>query len=79
MESCPGKENEVYFSSIGSEGLEVFQQDAVQLLARRALDICRRAAEMAEAAGKERIGLSHVTAAYQEMFTSPKIQAIRSE
>jgi len=70
------------------EGLEVFQQDAVQLVARkvaslsgdarRALDICRRAAEMAEAAGKERIGLSHVTAAYQEMFTSPKIQAIRS-
>merc|ERR1719187_2878300 len=46
--------------------------------ARRALDICRRAAEMAEAGGKERIGLSHVTAAYQEMFTSPKIQAIRS-
>ena len=33
---------------------------------------------MAEARGKERIGLSHVTAAYQEMFTSPKIQAIRS-
>ena len=70
------------------EGLEVFQQDAVQLVARkvaslsgdarRALDICRRAAEMAEAGGKERIGLSHVTAAYQEMFTSPKIQAIRS-
>ena len=69
------------------EGLEVFQQDAVQLVARkvaslsgdarRALDICRRAAEMAEAAGKERIGLGHVTAAYQEMFTSPKIQAIR--
>merc|ERR1712130_811286 len=69
------------------EGLEVFQQDAVQLVARkvaslsgdarRALDICRRAAEMAEAAGKERIGLGHVTAAYQEMFTSPKIQASR--
>ena len=70
------------------EGLEVFQQDAVQLVARkvaslsgdarRALDICRRAAEMAEAGGKERIGLGHVTAAYKEMFTSPKIQAIRS-
>ena len=69
------------------EGLQVFQQDAVQLVARkvaslsgdarRALDICRRATELAEAAGETRIGLKHVTAAYQEMFTSPKIQAIR--
>jgi origin recognition complex subunit 1 len=69
------------------EGLHVFQQDAVQLVARkvaslsgdarRALDICRRATELAEAAGETRIGLRHVTAAYQEMFTSPKIQAIR--
>merc|ERR1711936_792363 len=43
------------------EGLEVFQQDAIQLVARkvaglsgdarRALDICRRATEMAEAQG----------------------------
>jgi origin recognition complex subunit 1 len=65
----------------------VFQQDAVQLVARkvaslsgdarRALDICRRATELAEGAGKASIGLKHVTAAYQEMFTSPKVQAIR--
>merc|ERR1719357_722442 len=70
------------------EGLEVFQQDAVQLVARkvaslsgdarRALDICRRATEMAEVAGQEKIGLGHVTAAYKEMFSSPKIQAIGS-
>ena len=33
---------------------------------------------MAEASGQSRIGLKHVTQAYQEMFTSPKIQAIRS-
>jgi len=69
-------------------GLQVFQQDAVQLVARkvaslsgdarRALDICRRATEMAESSGQTKIGLKHVTAAYQEMFTSPKIQAIRS-
>ena len=63
------------------EGLQVFQQDAVQLVARkvaslsgdarRALDICRRVTEMAEAAGEARIGLKHVTAAYQEMFIRP--------
>ena len=46
--------------------------------ARRALDICRRATEMAEAAGKERIGMEHVTRAHKEMFSSPKILAIRS-
>merc|ERR1719339_339917 len=70
------------------EGLSIFQQDAIQLVARkvaslsgdarRALDICRRATEMAEAAGKERIGMEHVTRAHKEMFSSPKIQAIRS-
>lgn len=70
------------------EGLQVFQQDAIQLVARkvaglsgdarRALDICRRATEMAEAQGQKMIGLLHVTKAHQEMFSSPKIVAIRS-
>merc|ERR1719153_1032180 len=70
------------------EGLEVFQQDAIQLVARkvaglsgdarRALDICRRATEMAEAQGLKMIGMKHVTMAHQEMFSSPKIMAIRS-
>ena len=70
------------------EGLSIFQQDAIQLVARkvaslsgdarRALDICRRATEMAEAGGRERIKLEDVTRAHQEMFSSPKILAIRS-
>jgi len=70
------------------EGLQVFQQDAIQLVARkvaslsgdarRALDICRRATEMAEAGGSAKIGVGHVSRAHQEMFTSPKILAIRS-
>jgi len=69
------------------EGLQVFQQDAIQLVARkvaglsgdarRALDICRRATEMAEAQGQKMIGMMHVTKAHQEMFSSPKILAIR--
>jgi len=70
------------------EGLEVFRADAIQLVARkvaslsgdarRALDICRRATEMAESEGATQIGLQHMTRAHQEMFTSPKILAIRS-
>jgi len=70
------------------EGLQVFKQDAIQLVsrkvaslsgdARRALDICRRATEMAEVAGEDKIGVGHVTRAHMEMFSSPKILAIRS-
>jgi len=70
------------------EGLKVFQDHAIQLVARkvaslsgdarRALDICRRATEMAEIAGQEKIGVQHVTKAHMEMFSSPKILAIRS-
>ena len=69
------------------EGLTIFKEDAIQLVARkvaslsgdarRALDICRRATEMAEIAGKDKIGMEHVTRAHQEMFSSPKILAIR--
>ena len=73
-------------------GLKVFDEDAVQLAARkvaavsgdarRALDICRRAVELAEAeaelAGRAvLVGMTHVATALQEMFTSPKIVAIR--
>ncbi len=53
--------------------------------ARRALDICRRATEIAEgaAASKKKasssgiVGMSHVDEAVQEMFCSPKIVAMR--
>jgi len=70
------------------DGLDVFHKDAIQLVARkvaglsgdarRALDICRRATEMAESEGKQLVGMLHVNNAYQEMFSSPKIVAIRS-
>ena len=51
--------------------------------ARRALDICRRATEIAEAAVSTNkrvsgtVGMSHVDMAVQEMFCSPKIVAMR--
>ena len=69
-------------------GLEVFHEDAIQLVsrkvaglsgdARRALDICRRATELAEADGIKKIGMMYITKAHQEMFSSPKILAIRN-
>ena len=74
-------------------GLKVFDNDAIQLAARkvaavsgdarRALDICRRSTEIAEAVGKAAAAAStlvricHVDQALQEMFSSPKILAIR--
>uniref|UniRef100_A0A6A7FZV5 Origin recognition complex subunit 1 n=1 Tax=Hirondellea gigas TaxID=1518452 RepID=A0A6A7FZV5_9CRUS len=84
-------------------GISGFESDAIQLVARkvaavsgdarRALDICRRAAEFAESdmvgANKSPckspikkpvnnlVGLRHVDLALKEMFTSPKIMAIR--
>ena len=73
-------------------GLKAFDEDAIQLAARkvaalsgdarRALDICRRATEIAEfVAMKQKkdvlVGMTHVDAALQEMFSSPKIVAIR--
>ncbi len=50
--------------------------------ARRALDICRHATELAENnhTGKENgafVTMLHVNAALQEMFSNPKIVAIR--
>ena len=50
--------------------------------ARRALDICRRATELTEVIvtsekKNELVGMKHVDAALQEMFSSPKIVAMR--
>ena len=61
--------------------------------ARRALDICRRAVEIAAEIGREGdrysskrkrpvkgsvpVGMTHVTAAVNEMFSSPIVKAIR--
>ncbi|KAL3870125.1 hypothetical protein ACJMK2_042736 [Sinanodonta woodiana] len=75
------------------QGHDAFDGDAVQLAARkvaavsgdarRALDICRRATEIAEIEATTKqstvlVGMSHVNTALQEMFTSPKIVAIRN-
>lgn len=51
--------------------------------ARRALDICRRAVELAELSEKangtsEQVSLSHVNQALTEMIANPKVQAIKS-
>ena len=74
------------------KGLKAFDEDAIQLAARkvaavsgdarRALDICRRSTEIAELSSKKMlkdvlVGMSHVDEALQEMFSSPKIVAIR--
>ncbi|XP_018012664.1 origin recognition complex subunit 1 [Hyalella azteca] len=77
-------------------GIACFESDAIQLVARkvaavsgdarRALDICRRAAEIAETlidvsqdtkTPPGVVGFKHVNLALAEMFTSPKIMAIR--
>lgn len=69
-------------------GTEAFNPDAVQLVARkvasvsgdarRALDICRRATEIAEKEGPETlISLKHVNEALESMITQPKIQMIK--
>ena len=74
------------------KGLKAFDEDAIQLAARkvaavsgdarRALDICRRSTEIAEVEGERKKGnqlvvMTHVNAALEEMFSSPKIVAIR--
>lgn len=57
----------------------LLQVAAVSGDARRALDICRRATEVAEVKNDTCVTMLHVDAALQEMFSSPKIAAIRSE
>ena len=74
------------------KGLKAFEEDAIQLAARkvaavsgdarRALDICRRATEIAENLSPSKVklslvGMTHVNAALQEMFSSPKVVAMR--
>ncbi|NXY90956.1 ORC1 protein, partial [Alcedo cyanopectus] len=73
-------------------GMEAFEEDAIQLVARkvaalsgdarRCLDICRRATEICEFASHKRapeiVRMSHVTEAIDEMFSSPYINAIRN-
>ncbi|XP_038650173.1 origin recognition complex subunit 1 [Scyliorhinus canicula] len=73
--------------------LKAFEDDAIQLVgrkvaalsgdARRALDICRRAAEIceysaAQQAASNLVGMPHVVQALDEMFSSPYITAIRN-
>lgn len=73
------------------EGLKAFEPDAIQLVsrkvaavsgdARRCLDICRRAVEIADSRAKKKgttlVGMSHVDLALQDMFSSPKIRAMK--
>ncbi|XP_078075528.1 origin recognition complex subunit 1 [Mustelus asterias] len=73
--------------------LKAFEDDAIQLVgrkvaalsgdARRALDICRRAAEICEYSATQQaasnlVGMPHVVQALDEMFSSPYITAIRN-
>ncbi|XP_055497725.1 origin recognition complex subunit 1 isoform X4 [Leucoraja erinacea] len=72
--------------------LKAFENDAIQLVgrkvaalsgdARRALDICRRAAEICEYSENQKrasslVGMPHILQALDEMFSSPYINAIR--
>lgn len=70
--------------------LKVFEHDAILLAARkvaavsgdarRALDICRRATEIAQekrGRGSQLVGMMDVNNAIQEMFSSPKIMAVK--
>lgn len=71
------------------QDLKLFEPDAVQFVARkvaavsgdarRALDICLRATELAqvEKEGKGTVGMAHVNGALHEMFSSPKIVAMK--
>ena len=68
-------------------GMKKFERDSISLAsrkvaaatgdARRALDICWKAIEVAERDEKKSIGMSEVNKAVQEMFTSPMILAVK--
>ncbi|XP_060685814.1 origin recognition complex subunit 1 isoform X1 [Hemiscyllium ocellatum] len=73
--------------------LKAFEDDAIQLVARkvaalsgdarRALDICRRAAEICQYSEAQKttsklVGMPHVVQALDEMFSSPYVTAIRN-
>lgn len=69
-------------------GFDAFNGDALQLVARkvaavsgdarRALDICRRAVEIAECEKQGNVTMGHVEKALVEMMANPKVQAIRA-
>ncbi|KAK2579449.1 hypothetical protein KPH14_002656 [Odynerus spinipes] len=66
---------------------DAFRSEAIQLVARkvsavsgdarRALDICRRATEIAEMHGKDKVSMDDVNKALLEMIVSSKVQAIK--
>jgi Cdc6-like AAA superfamily ATPase len=68
-------------------GLEIYDEFAVELCARRiasvsgdirkALEICRRAAELAEAGGVAHVTLDHVNSAAESFFSSTRVVAVR--
>lgn len=80
------------------KGIDAFEKQAIEFAsrkvaavsgdARRALEICRRAAELADyrvkksislpKMGKSLVGMAEVEAAIQEMFQAPHIQVMRS-
>ena len=80
------------------QGIDAFEEDALQLVARkvaaisgdarRCLDICRRAVEVAESVAadikgvrkslKGIVNMKHVEIALKEMFSSPKILALQN-
>ncbi|KAH9741282.1 Origin of replication complex subunit 1B [Citrus sinensis] len=83
------------------KGIEAFEKQAIEFAsrkvaaisgdARRALEICRRAAEIADyrikkqtsnknsaSVGKSLVGMADVEAAIQEMFQAPHIQVMKS-
>ncbi|XP_076678526.1 origin recognition complex subunit 1 [Andrena cerasifolii] len=67
------------FSGFRSEAVQLVARkvSAVSGDARRALDICRRAMEIAELRDAETISLTDVTEAVSEMIASAKVQAIK--
>ncbi|XP_047324617.1 origin of replication complex subunit 1B-like [Impatiens glandulifera] len=102
---CFGPYNHQQLQEIISErlkGIDVFEKQAIEFAsrkvaaisgdARRALEICRRAAELTDyrvkksntlpnddaSTGKVLVGMGDVNAAIQEMFQAPHIQVMRS-
>ncbi|GKV22250.1 hypothetical protein SLEP1_g32132 [Rubroshorea leprosula] len=100
---CFGPYNYLQLQEIISsrlKGIDAFEKQAIEFAsrkvaaisgdARRALEICRRAAEIADfhiktqaltvnsSAGKVLVGMAEVEAAIQEMFRAPHIQVMKS-
>ncbi|XP_065905420.1 origin recognition complex subunit 1-like [Dysidea avara] len=69
------------------EDLKVFEHDSIVLSARKvaaisgdarkALDICRRATEVAEKQGCSTVNTRHIDTVVKEMFFSPKVMAVK--